>query len=52
VGIEKGGYSTVGIAFLEGKVVGVVFVGVGSGTVDTAYAEAFAMAQDQKIRTG
>lgn len=47
-----GGHSTVAVAFLEGKVLGVVFVAVGTGTVDTAYAEALASAQDRKIRSG
>jgi hypothetical protein len=50
LGTGKDGYSVVGIAFQEAEVIGVVFVEVASGTVDAAYAEAVARAQDQKIR--
>jgi hypothetical protein len=50
LGTGTDGYDTVGIAFAEEEVIGVVLVQVASGTVDAAYAEAVARAQDQKIR--
>lgn len=52
LGTVSGGHSTVAVAFQEGSVLGVLFVSVGAGKVDTVYADAFAGAQDQKIRSG
>ena len=52
LGTDSSGHSTVAIAFQEGEVLGAVFVAVGTGKVDTAYAEAFAGAQDHKISSG
>ena len=52
VGIDAQGDSTVGISFQEGNVLGLIIVSALAATVPTAYVEAFAMAQDEKIRMG
>jgi hypothetical protein len=52
IGKTSAGYSEVGITFQDGSVIAIVLLVDSSGTVDPAYAEAVAGAQDQKIATG
>jgi hypothetical protein len=49
IGKTSAGYSEVGITFQDGGVIAIVLIVDSTGTVDPAYAEAVAQAQDQKI---
>ena len=49
IGKTSTGYSQVGVAFQEGDVIAVVLVVDSAATVNPGFAEAVALAQDQKI---
>jgi hypothetical protein len=51
IGTTSAGYSEVGITFQDGNVIAIVLIVDSNGSVATAYAEAVARAQDQKIAT-
>lgn len=51
IGKTAAGYSEVGITFQDGSVIAIVLIVDSTGAVDTSYAEAVALAQDQKIAT-